>query len=101
MASVVWDTFVNGGSMTRQHFVAVTSSQPARIANIGEHGQPLIPGNPANIAVFDPAKTWTIDGSSLRSKSMNTPWQGQRFTGQVRHTVCRGQLVVHEGVLTN
>lgn len=101
MASVVWDTFVNGGLMTRQHFVAVTSSQPARIASIGEHGQPLTPGNPANIAVFDPAKTWSIDGSALQSKSMNTPWQGQRFTGQVRHTICRGQLVVHEGVLTN
>ena len=101
MASVVWDAFVNPGLMSRQRFVAVTSSQPARIANIREHGQPLTPGNAANITVFDPAKAWTIDGSTLQSKSTNTPWQGQQFTGRVRHTICRGQVVVHEGVLVS
>jgi len=101
MASVIWDTFVNGGSMSRQQFVAVTSSQPARIADIHEHGQPLTPGNPANIAVFDPKKAWAIDGSSLQSKSTNTPWQGQQFIGKVRHTICRGLLVVQDGLLVH
>ena len=99
MASVVWTELVNSGLMSRQQFVAVASSEPARIANIPEHGLPLTPGNPANVVVFDGSQEWTVHGSGLQSKSNNTPWEGQRFVGRVRHTVCHGTLVVHHGEL--
>ena len=87
--------------MSRQRFVAATSSGPARSAGIAEDGQALTEGNFANIAIFDPAEEWVIDASALQSKSTNTPWHGDRLVGRVRHTVCRGDLVVHQGELVN
>ena len=101
LASVVWNALVDPGLMSRQRFVAATSSGPARIAGIAEHGQALTEGNFANITIFDPAEEWVIDASALQSKSTNTPWHGDRLVGRVRHTVCRGDLVVHQGELVN
>ena len=34
------------------------------------------PGRPANLCVFDPAATWTVDAGRLASRSRNTPYAG-------------------------
>lgn len=40
-------------------------------------------GEKANLTIFDPSKTWTFSKSSIQSKSKNTPFIGQQFTGKV------------------
>ncbi len=79
--------------------LALLAWQPAALAGLdpahgGGQGGPIVPGAPANLCVIDPAATWTVDASALASRSRNTPYAGRRLTGQVRHTVFRGEPVV-------
>ena len=78
--------------------VALLSWRPAAIAGVSDrHGTAVRPGAVANLAVFDPEATWTVDATRLASKSRNTPYQGRTMRGQVRHTVFRGTPVVIDG----
>jgi dihydroorotase len=78
--------------------VAALSWNPARIARLGRHGQPIAPGSPANITVFDPAAEWTVSAARLASKSRNTPYAGRTLRGKVRHTVLEGTAVVVDSI---
>lgn len=78
------------------------SWRPARIARLdrasgGRHGGPIEPGSPANLVVFDPAATWTVEAAAMSSRSRNTPFHGMTLTGRVRHTLYEGEPVVIDG----
>ena len=51
-------------------------------------------GATANLCVFDPGATTTVDPDRLASRSRNTPYAGRTLQGAVRHTVLRGEPVV-------
>ncbi len=81
-----------------EQVLALMSWQPARIARLdATHGGPIAPGRPANIAVIDPEAEWVVDKTKLASKASNTPYNGRKLKGRVRHTLLRGDLVVHDG----
>jgi dihydroorotase len=42
----------------------------------------IIKGAPANLTLFDPELKWTFDGRENKSKSMNSPFLGQKFKGK-------------------
>jgi dihydroorotase len=78
--------------------LALLSWRPAAIAGVSdEHGGLVAAGRPANLAVVDPATTWTVDPGALASKARNTPYAGRRLRGRVRHTLLRGEPVVLDG----
>lgn len=66
------------------------SVAPARIGQISGHGQPVSPGNPANLVVFDPGAE--IRPTTTRSRSRNAPYLGRTWRGMVRHTIYAGGL---------
>ncbi len=79
--------------------LALSSWQPAAIAGLdaprgGGQGGPVVLGAAANLCVIDPTARWTVDPLALASRSHNTPYGGRTLTGQVRHTVFRGEPVV-------
>jgi dihydroorotase len=79
--------------------VAALSWKPAAIAGVAHrHGRPLVPGEPANITVFDPQLEWQVAPGAMASKSRNTPYVGRLLRGRVRHTVYAGAPVVVDGV---
>ena len=79
--------------------VAALSWKPAAIAHVADrHGRPIAPGEPANIAVFDPGHAWQVQPAKLASRSRNTPYVGIELRGRVRHTIREGSPVVIEGV---
>ena len=81
--------------------VAALSWKPASIAGVANrHGRPIAPGEPANLTVFDPRATWTVQPGALASKSRNTPYAGMELRGMVRHTVFNGVAVVADGQAT-
>ncbi len=92
--------------LSPRHLFAVLSWQPAAIAALGPgdrrrgghsaQGGPVVPGAPANLCVFDPHVTWSVDPRRSASRSRNTPYAGRPLTGRVRHTVLRGEPVVVE-----
>ena len=66
-------------------------TDPARIAGLELLG--LRDGAPAELCLFDPAATWTVDVNSLRSKGHNTTSHGQAMHGRVRLTPLGGHTV--------
>ena len=79
--------------------LALMSWQPAMICGLdpshgGAQGAPIQSGATANLVVIDPTATWQVDPVALASRSHNSPYGGRTLTGQVRHTVFRGEPVV-------
>ena len=75
--------------------VGLLSWRPAAIAGLkGVHGGPIAPDNPANLCVFDPQETWTVDPGDTASRSRNNPYAGRTVKGRVRHTIVGGQAVL-------
>ncbi|MES0826190.1 dihydroorotase [Ruegeria sp. SCP11] len=53
----------------------------------------LAEGAPADLVLFDPNVPFVLDRFSLKSKSQNTPFDGQRMQGKVTATYVAGQEV--------
>jgi dihydroorotase len=96
--AVVLTTLVEPGVLTLAQAIGALSWQPARVVGLDAdgHGGPIAPGHAANLCVIDPAHTWSVDGNRLASKSRNSPWDGWKLTGKVRHTVYRGVPTVRD-----
>jgi dihydroorotase len=62
---------------------------PARIAGMERQGHWIREGAPANIAVFDPSRSWTP--ASTISRSTNSPYLGRELRGAVAMTIFRGE----------
>ena len=87
--------------MTVTDVVAAMSWKPAAIAGVAHHhGRPIAAGEPANLTVFDPARTWQVTPADLASKSKNTPYVGQELRGLVTHTILNGTPTVINGTAT-
>ena len=81
-----------------ERVLALLSWKPAKLAGLAEtQGGPVEPGRPANLCVIDPASAWVVDSAALLSRSRNTPYEGRKLVGQVRHTISWGELVVIDG----
>jgi dihydroorotase len=81
-----------------ERVLALLSWQPATIAGIRDrHGGPIAVGAAANLCVFDPQEQWVVDRHRLASRAHNTPYDGRKLRGRVRHTVHAGEAVVVDG----
>jgi dihydroorotase len=54
---------------------------------MGLPGGTLMVGSPADVTVFDPRATWTVEPRKFLSKSKNTPFSGWELTGRPTLTV--------------
>jgi dihydroorotase len=52
------------------------------------------PGDPADIALFDPTAAWTVSAETMFSRSKNTPFLGSRLAGRVAGLFVAGKKVV-------
>jgi dihydroorotase len=78
--------------------LAALSWHPARMMGVDDvHGRPVAEGEPANLCVFDPEQTWTVDARAMASRSTNSPYHGREVRGKVRHTLLFGEPVVIGG----
>ncbi|TVQ65795.1 MAG: dihydroorotase, partial [Oceanospirillales bacterium] len=64
---------------------------PAKI--LGLDSGSLQPGKPADICIFDPNESWTVNKDSLRSAGKNTPFNGKTLKGRVSTTLLGGRVV--------
>ncbi len=74
--------------------IARLTAGDARLGGHSAQGGPVAAGATANLCVFDPTASTTVDPDRLASRSRNTPYAGRTFAGAVRHTILRGEPVV-------
>ena len=80
------------GRLARSTVLAALGCGPAAVLGLDNIGT-LRPGTPADLCLYDPEKTATVDAETLYSQGKNTPFQGWSLSGQVMMTLYRGQPV--------
>lgn len=78
---ILWTRLVKTGAWSALELWRSLSSQPSIC--LKQKPTSLTPGSAAELTLFDPAATWTVEPLSLKSQSQNTTWLGQILTGRV------------------
>lgn len=81
----------HSGDLTLAQLFRALSFNPAK--RLGLDGGRLAIGAPADLVLFDPDAPFVLDRFKLRSKSKNTPFDGQRMQGRVLGTWVAGEQV--------
>ena len=98
---VLWTHGVNTGRLTMSEFVAVTSTNSAKIFNIYPQKGMIAAGSDADLAIFDPQATHTISAKTHHQNVDFNIFEGMELTGINVATVSQGKVVYKDGdVLT-
>ncbi|HXE50708.1 MAG TPA: amidohydrolase family protein [Ramlibacter sp.] len=82
--------------MSYNHMAQVTSWNPARRYGLNRKGD-IAEGFDADIALVDPARTWTISAKNSPSTQGYTPFEGLELSARVEETFLRGKLICQDG----
>lgn len=91
--AVLWTEGVETGRLTPNEFVAVTSSNIAKILNIYPTKGALLPGADADIVVWDPKIHKTITATSHKSVLDYNVFEEFHVKAQARYTLSRGEVI--------
>jgi dihydropyrimidinase len=94
---VLWTYGVNTGRLTMNEFVAVTSTNIAKILNMYPKKGAIVEGADADLVVWDPDKTKKIAAKKQQSVIDYNVFEGVKVKGLPRFVLTRGHLVVNEG----
>ncbi len=95
--SVLWHHGVRTGRMTPNEFVALTSTNTAKIFNIHPRKGTLDIGADADVIVWDPEATRTISAKTHHSNIDFNIYEGMEVTGNNRASLSRGQVTYLDG----
>lgn len=95
--AVLWTRGVETGRLTPNEFVAVTSSNIAKILNVYPLKGAIVEGADADICVWDPKISKTISATSQKSIIDYNVFEGFEVTAQARYTLSRGEVIWADG----
>jgi dihydropyrimidinase len=93
---VLWTKGVNTGRLTMNEFVAVTSTNIAKILSMYPKKGAIMVGADADLIVWDPARSKTIAADKQQSAIDYNVFEGIEVTGLPRFTLTRGVVAVSE-----
>ncbi|TPK20260.1 dihydropyrimidinase [Mesorhizobium sp. B2-5-9] len=93
---VLWTKGVNTGRLTMNEFVAVTSTNIAKILNMYPKKGAIVEGADADIIVWDPQRKKKISAKKQQSVIDYNVFEGVEVTGLPRFVFSRGELSVEE-----
>jgi dihydropyrimidinase len=97
--SILWHHGVGTGRITANEFVAVTSTNTAKIFNIFPRKGAVEVGADADLVVWDANASRTISVKTHHQRVDFNVFEGMQVTGLARHTISRGKLVWTDGDL--
>jgi dihydropyrimidinase len=96
---MLWTHGVNTGRITMNEFVAVTSTNIAKILNIYPKKGAILVGADADLVVWDPKRTKTISAKSQQSAIDYNVFEGKEVKGLPRFTLTRGVVAIEESTV--
>ena len=87
------------GRLTPNEFVAVTSTNIAKILNCYPKKGAVLVGADADLVVWDPEKEKTITAGKQQSSIDDNVFEGKTVKGLPRFTLTRGHVAIHDGVV--
>ena len=97
MLPMLWSEGVGRGRISRQRFVAVTSTNAAKLAGLFPRKGAIAPGADADLVVWDPALSKPVRAVDLATNSDYSPYEGWPVTGWPVVTIGRGEIIFRDG----
>ena len=90
---------VGTGRLTLNEFVALTTTNAAKIYGLHPRKGTIAVGSDADLAIWDPTWRRVISQDMLHDAMDYTPYEGRAVTGWPRIVISRGRVVVEDEVL--
>ncbi|WP_315708765.1 dihydropyrimidinase [Brenneria uluponensis] len=97
--AVIWDAGVNSGRLTPSEFVAITSTNTARLFNIYPRKGSVSVGADADLVLWDPDGSKTLSAKTHHSRNDFNVFEGRTVKGIPAYTVSQGVVVWVDGDL--
>jgi dihydropyrimidinase len=94
---VLWTCGIGSGRLTPEQFVALTSTNPARIFGLYPRKGALQAGSDADIVIWDPQARVKYGVAHSHHRTDYNLYEGWEFTGMPDQVFLRGQLIVDRG----
>ena len=88
---------VGKGRLTLQEFVALTSTNPARLYGLYPRKGTIAIGGDADLVIWDEGREVTITNGMLHHAIDYTPYEGMRIRGWPALTLSRGEVLWQDG----
>jgi dihydropyrimidinase len=94
---VLWTYGVCANRITPNQFVALTSTNPAKIFGLYPRKGALLPGSDADIVIWDPDRKLTYGIAHAQHRTDYNLFEGWELTGYPEKVYLRGKLIVDQG----
>jgi dihydropyrimidinase len=100
MVPMLYSEGVRAGRLSLSRLVEVTATNAAKLFGLYPRKGTIAVGSDADIVVFDPDLTRTIDSAMLKSNCDYSVYEGWSVTGWPVITLRRGEIVFRDGTIT-
>jgi dihydropyrimidinase len=91
---ILWTYGVRAGRLTPNQFVALTSTNPAKIFGLYPRKGALLPGSDADLVIWDPEKRVQYGLAHAHHRTDHNLFEGWELTGSPEKVFLRGQMIV-------
>jgi dihydropyrimidinase len=88
---------VNGGHISLNRFVEITSTTPARIFGMYPRKGEIAAGSDADLVIWDPNAAYTISARTHHMRVDYSMFEGFEVRGNARTVISRGEVIVEGG----
>ncbi|MFY2509330.1 dihydropyrimidinase [Vibrio pectenicida] len=96
---VLWDKGVNQGQLSPNEFIAITSTNAAKIFNLYPRKGAIDVGSDADIVIWDTNQEKTFSAKEHMSKIDFSIFEGMKVQGKPVTTICNGKIAWDKGEL--